>query len=364
VIGPPEPEVRLAIVPAWYADTLTIDRNPVNQVLIRAQDARIASGPSGDELELETGDRANVVSRKPDPADNEVALLLAKATFAESIASGDLSSGRWEGPHRRTSPAQVLASLSDAFTFRAADQASGREGPRPPQLGAVYAVLAHWTTNSTEPATVVMPTGTGKTETMLALFCAHRLNRLLVIVPSDALRSQTAKKFEELGVLQATGVVSASALRPVVGQIKHSFSNEAAAQSFVDSCNVVVATPSSLQASSPEIRRAILERFSCLFVDEAHHVAAATWHAIRDGFSGRPVVQFTATPFRLDGRPLGGRVVYAFPLGEAQRQGYSPRSTSAQSWILATTTVRWRGVRLNDCVPTWPKGSTMSSWPV
>lgn len=322
MIRPPESEVRVVAVPAWSAETLTIDGNPINQVLIRAQTARIASGSSGNEIELETGDRAQVVSRKPDPAEAGISLLLGKATYDAAIASGDLSSGRWLGARERTKPAEVLASLTDAFSFRAADQAAGREGLRPPQLGAVYAVLAHWTTNSTEPATVVMPTGTGKTETMLALLCSHRLVRLLVIVPSDALRSQTARKFEELGVLQSAGVVSATALRPIVGQVKHGFSNEAAAQSFVDACNVVVATPSSLQASTPDIRHAILERFSCLFVDEAHHVAAATWHAIRDGFASRPVVQFTATPFRLDGRPLGGRVVYAFPLGEAQRQGY------------------------------------------
>ena len=33
-------------------------------------------------------------------------------------------------------------------------------------------------------------------------------------------------------------------------------------------------------------------------------------------------MQFTATPFREDGRHLQGRVIYAFPLREAQTQGY------------------------------------------
>jgi hypothetical protein len=51
-------------------------------------------------------------------------------------------------------------------------------------------------------------------------------------------------------------------------------------------------------------------------------VAAATWKSIKDEFKEKPVVQFTATPYREDGKHLGGRLLYAFPLREAQRQGY------------------------------------------
>ena len=39
-------------------------------------------------------------------------------------------------------------------------------------------------------------------------------------------------------------------------------------------------------------------------------------------FAAKEVVQFTATPFREDGRHLQGRVIYSFPLREAQAQGY------------------------------------------
>ena len=44
-------------------------------------------------------------------------------------------------------------------------------------------------------ATVVLPTGTGKTETMLATQVYRRLGRSLVLVPSDTLRSQIGGKF-------------------------------------------------------------------------------------------------------------------------------------------------------------------------
>jgi superfamily II DNA or RNA helicase len=57
-------------------------------------------------------------------------------------------------------------------------------------------------------------------------------------------------------------------------------------------------------------------------VDEAHHVAARTWADTREVFADRPVVQFTATPFREDGKHVEGQIVYDFPLSEAQRQHY------------------------------------------
>ncbi len=228
----------------------------------------------------------------------------------------------WFGHLAPYVPNDVLESLRDAFQFRADDPDHGILGLREPQLGAVYSVLGYWTTHVLTPATVVMPTGTGKTDTMLALFAAARLPRLLILVPSDALREQIANKFETLGVLRGFGVVAPGALCPIVGRIRHRFTSECEARSFAEACNVIVATPNSLSVSSPNVRIALFAAFSHLFVDEAHHIAAATWQAIRDTFDDRPVVQFTATPFREDGKHLGGHVLYAFPLREAQRQSY------------------------------------------
>src|SRR5690606_28142932 len=56
--------------------------------------------------------------------------------------------------------------------------------------------------------------------------------------------------------------------------------------------------------------------------DEAHHVAARTWSSIVDDFGGKPIVQFTATPFREDGRVVEGKIAYAYPLRLAQENGW------------------------------------------
>ena len=159
-------------------------------------------------------------------------------------------------------------------------------------------MLAHWSTGSTEPATVVLPTATGKTETMVSLFASERPERLLVVVPSDRLRTQIAESFETYGVLPAAGVLDAPLTGPVVGRVEHHFSNVAAMRSFVERCNVLVTTPNALDASSEDVRAALIMRCSHLFVDEAHHVSALRWARIRDAFAGKPVLQFTATPYR------------------------------------------------------------------
>lgn len=220
-------------------------------------------------------------------------------------------------------PESVCATWPRDFSLVAETPES--PGLRTPQVGAVHALLGYWTTDPKLPATIVMPTGTGKTDTMVTAMVATRIERLLVVVPSDALRDQLAAKFETLGVLPQLGLVPESAAMPVVGKLSGALKDLDDADDFADVCNVVISTPNALSNTPTEVRSAFLSRFTHLFIDEAHHVSARTWRTIRDGFLPKPVVQFTATPHRTDGQHLGGSLVYAFPLREAQRQGYFSR---------------------------------------
>lgn len=304
-----------------FANELRIDRNTARQLLRPEFEGEVHG--EGSSLRIKgAATEVRVVAGPSSLSAGERALHAKRQYRQESERLSEAGAVRWIGALERSSPDSVLESLTDAFAFRLAEPASGIGGLRIPQLGAVHAVLGHWTILEPRPATVVMPTGTGKTETMVALFAAARLGRLIVVVPSDALRTQIAEKFETLGVLQRDGVIADSASRPVVGRVAHGFSTQEAARDFARSCNVVVTTPNALFASSPQIVEAFLSEFTHLFVDEAHHVVAKTWRQIRDQFENRPVVQFTATPFREDGKQLGGRMVYSFPLRQAQAEGY------------------------------------------
>ncbi len=217
--------------------------------------------------------------------------------------------------------ATVRSSWQPGITFREADRAGPPGGLRRAQLGALHAVLAHWSTGSIEPATVVLPTGTGKTETMLALLVEAKIQRLLVIVPSDALRTQLTKKFETLGLLAELGVLPENAQMPSVGMITGRPTDLTEVQAFIDASQVIVSTPNALAGCSSDITAALFDSCDTLFFDEAHHVRAATWTQIRDAFTGKRVVQFTATPFREDGQHIQGRFAYIFPLREAQADG-------------------------------------------
>lgn len=307
---------RTWISPNVWADPIEFENNPVRQLLVPSGAVPLVTGADG-ELRA-TNDYGNWrTSRAGTTAPPDELHLRLPLTAAAGLPA---SSGEWLGPRSRTTPGEVLESYIGRLLFTEGD--GGRPGLRRPQLGALHAVLGYWTTGKQQPATVVMPTGTGKTETMLALLVAARPPRVLVLVPSDALRTQIGRKFESLGVLQRLQVVASSALRPVVGQILHGLTEADAAFGLAEACNVIVTTAAALEKCGAAAREALISSCSHLFIDEAHHVAASTWAQVRDEFSDKSVVQFTATPFREDGRHLGGRLIYAFPLREAQKDGY------------------------------------------
>ncbi|MFH8349606.1 DEAD/DEAH box helicase family protein [Streptomyces sp. NPDC018045] len=199
----------------------------------------------------------------------------------------------WCGPQELLAPQAVPESYAGAVELHTAVREGGL---RPPQAGALHAVIGYWYSTLPEPGLVVMPTGTGKAETMLAVLVACRPERLLVLVPSIALRDQIAAKFESLGILQRQEVVSPDALRPCVGRVTCRFTEAAEAKAFAAACNVVVTTPHVLHHCTPEARDALLSEFSHLIVDEAHHAPASTWTSVIRQFEGRRVLLFTATP--------------------------------------------------------------------
>lgn len=273
-------------------------------------------------------------SAQPSPDWNYVIRLCNLEFDHTTTATLDLTEARWirhpkelpqftEMAEYEQNTADVHESWTDAFIHKREDTKRNIEGLRPPQIGAVYAVQAHWTVN-TSLATVVLPTGVGKTETMLSLLVAERCQRLMVVVPTDALRTQIFEKFLLLGFLKNPRfqVVSERALYPVVGILNHRPTNTEQVDSLFRKCNVIVTTMPLASQCLGEVTLRMAELCTCLFIDEAHHVAAPTWRRFKDVFEKTRIVQFTATPFRDDDKPIGGRRVFTFSLRQAQEQGY------------------------------------------
>lgn len=222
-----------------------------------------------------------------------------------------------------TSPIEINELWRNSFQFREEDVERRFAGLRRPQLGALHAIAAYFATDfQVEPATVVLPTGTGKTETMLATMIYQRCDKILVMVPSDPLRNQISKKFLDLGYLPELSVVPKNIALPNVAIIKKGLQTAEDANSLANAANVIVATTSVLTACSEAALNEICNLCSHLFVDEAHHISATSWLAIRERFRNKSVIQFTATPFRNDKKSLGGKIIYNYTMGEAQRAGY------------------------------------------
>jgi superfamily II DNA or RNA helicase len=207
-----------------------------------------------------------------------------------------------------------------SFRFIEPSEKNGNLGLRKPQMGALYTVLAHLISAPQEPATIVMPTGTGKTDTISALILAGLFVRTLVVVPSDALRDQIAAGIVALKNLRAMGAVNDNVKSAVVKKISSGLKEEEVEELIT--CNVIVATPQSLQNFSDAALERLASLCSHLIFDEAHHVAALTWKKVKKAFSGKPSLQFTATPFREDKKSLEGKIIYHYSLREAQADGY------------------------------------------
>lgn len=275
-----------------------------------------------------------LVIEKPSQFPENFGKVVLTRPFNSSGTAVDLSAGTWlKHPKLPTSFSpesshsnrleEVIASWENAFSYIKEAPQRNIKGLRPPQVGAIHAVHHHWIV-SDEVGTIVMPTGTGKTETMLSLLISVPCHKVLIIVPTDALRTQIANKFLTLGILKDPDcrVLKEDALFPVVGTLRHFPNDTVEVDAFFGKCHVVVTTSQIAGRCSRELQERIASHCSFLFIDEAHHSEAPTWSAFKEKFASQRVLQFTATPFREDSKPLDGKIIYTYPLKKAQEEGY------------------------------------------
>jgi DNA repair protein RadD len=129
---------------------------------------------------------------------------------------------------------------------------------------------------------LVMPTGAGKTVVLeeLSQRALDRAERVLVLVHREELLHQTVERLAaRLGKL-AVGCIS-----PDAPPSPHAPVQVAMIQTIV--------------------RRTQRPRADLVLWDECHHALADSWQAILEDYADAKLVGLTATPQRLDGRPLG-----------------------------------------------------------
>lgn len=334
------PSTITASLPAVYSVNDSHDGNSVQQVLVpqwtgAVEVAEYENGRlkgyllDGDGI----GNPVAVMTNGAhEPFSDKYLLTLRGLTVGRQDRRIDLSSATWArhpaveslpttAPSFEERVTAARKSWPGRFEYQKEDPSAEIPGLRPPQIGAVHAALGHFSVHK-NPATLVMPTGTGKTEAMLAILVAAQCERLLVVVPTDALRTQIADKFLSLGILRQCGVVAETALNPIVGILKRRPKTKSEVDAIFGRCNVIVATMAGIGQCSEDLQQAMAAHCSHLFIDEAHHVGAPTWEAFKKCFAETRILQFTATPYRNDERPVGEQVIFVYSLRQAQQDGY------------------------------------------
>jgi superfamily II DNA or RNA helicase len=327
-------EVKL---PPLFAINITHNGNTIQQIIkpshsIMADKGNFTStGIKGQILipqNTDSAERILVLDRQTKQTLSFTKIILTGKQKIESSDILDLSSSKWikhpdlKEPKNHTEHlGNTIKSWSKGFSFLSEDEENGIFGLREPQEGAIHEIKGHWSvTNDT--ATIVMPTGTGKTETMISVSVLAQCEKILIVVPTDALRTQIAQKFLTFGVLKEFGVIGSSCLYPIVGILKSRPKTVEEVDEFFTKCSVIVTTSHIAGQSDNTIQERIAHHCSNLFIDEAHHVSADTWKSFKKQFESKRILQFTATPFREDDKPVEGKIIFKYPLTRAQEKGY------------------------------------------
>lgn len=343
-----EPACFELFLPERFAFEGNIDGNPIRQIAFKQGKHKgvitdFSSGRvTGIRFTTDDGCRLTIVPKntKASLGDDPVLLVPGASTISETEAALAQGAGCWLSPRSSkiatldvaeagNACAEVLASWKGQFVFRegrpASESVPALKGLRRPQIGALHNAVGH-ATSSTDPATIVMPTGTGKTETMLAIYAHERIPRLMVVVPTDPLRDQIAGKFETMGLLQEQGCLPPSIKYPIVLKLRHIPKTPEQVEALFQRANVIVTTISIAGRADPAVQERMAQLAGALFIDEAHHISARTWRQFRACFmqaaEKKLIYQFTATPFREDGGKVDGKFIYYYPLAKAQEEGY------------------------------------------
>lgn len=195
--------------------------------------------------------------------------------------------------------------------------ATPNQGFRIGQLGAMHAVLAHNSVHE-DPSIVCLPTGYGKTSLMMALPLLLGAQRVLVVEPSNTLRSQVFSHFRELSTLRRIGAISGDIPNPEVFRLQGRPKDSAAWEKLAGQDVVITTAASASPALAPGARE---DLFDLIIFDEAHHAPADTWASFLTHFKKARFVFLTATPFRRDGRIIPGKLVYRYPVTRAVEEG-------------------------------------------
>ncbi len=248
--------------------------------------------------------------------------LVRYKKIVTTIGRGNKLSRCVDNEGKQFAQEKILDSWISSYQERVSRN-KGEIGLRLPQFGALSAIRAHWAT-SNSPATIVLPTGTGKSETMYTTIISERISSTLIIVPSNLLREQIYEGASHFGILSKLKMISDETIYPTTFLYKSKVEDkdEETIINVLEEANIVVSTPSMIKKMPASVWDKYVQKLELVIFDEAHHLAAPDWSAVKERVSGKRILQFTATPFRNDGKKVDGKIIFNYGLAMAQKADY------------------------------------------
>jgi len=208
----------------------------------------------------------------------------------------------------------------------------GEIGFRKAQLGAIHSIARHFSLYDTEPALVVMPTGSGKTAVLALSPYLLNVKRVLILSSSKLVRGQITEEIKNLKTLIKINAFPDDIPLPSIKEIESELSTIENWNELKD-YNFTIGIPKSLTSSFKQGVFPPTDLYDLILIDESHHLPAKSWTALSDHFVNSKKIYFTATPFRRDKKEIKGKLIFSYPLSKAYEDkifgkvGYIPIKT-------------------------------------
>ncbi len=192
---------------------------------------------------------------------------------------------------------------------------------RDPQREAHKAIREHFG-RSTEHAILQIPVGCGKTGIVSTLPFGISRGRVLVIVPNLIIRGVVSEALDITSpncFWNKTRVLDSVSGGPFTAVLDGPSAN---IHDCMESHFVLTNIQQLASSADRWLPQFPPNFFDMILVDEGHHNVAESWLKVFERFAGAKVVSLTATPFRADGQPLKGKIVYHYSYAKAMINGY------------------------------------------
>ena len=168
---------------------------------------------------------------------------------------------------------------------------------------------------------IVLPVGCGKSGCISLTPFAFNSKRALVVAPNVKIAQQLEQDFlpsNEENFYSKCQVLN-DELFPESVEIRGKRTN----MDDLEHADVVITNIQQLQRENNRwLDELDADFFDLIIFDEGHHNVASSWVILKENFPEAYIVNFSATPMRADGKNMGGKIIYSYPVSQAIENGF------------------------------------------